>query len=951
VGKALGGVLFNLNGTVTIQDSSIAGNGNAAGSGNSVYNLSHNGGNTASGQTPLTTLHLLSTSVSTANGDLVNNQTDGTAIVIGLTNLTQTYTGSPLTPTLTTIPAGSNVVLTGAPQTNAGTYPVTATVTAGNYTDSVTTNFVIGKAAATVTLGNLSQTYTGNPLTPGATTVPAGLNVTLSGAPQTNAGSYPVTATINDGNYQGSTTGTFVIAMATPTITLGNLTQTYTGGPLTPSAVTVPAGLNVVFTGVPQTNAGSYSVTGTVSDPNATSASASGTFVIAKATAPITFSGLNTTFNGTAQSPTVTTVPAGLAVQLTGVPKISAGSYPVTATINDPNYQGSASGTFVIARAPATVTLSNLTQTYTGAALSPTVTTVPAGLSFGLVGAPKTNAGSYSVTAQITNPDYQGSASGTFVINQAPATVTLGNLTQIFSGTALSPTITTTPAGLSVALSGAPATNVSTYPVTATVTDKNYTGSASGTFVINPLNITGTITAIAQYYANGTWSSSNPKPAACANVSGTCQAYSDLIKFTVTVPAVVGSQNVLTPVTCNTATGTVTAPCVNFAIGSKSYGPVALTPSGSNLTGTITTGLTNAANLAGGTHSFGAITPVGGGNSNISMNATGSLTAVVEDAYVTYTGLRDLTTTSTAATQNVPVSYTLQDPSALSSSSSIYDPAGGKIQQALLTFTLAGSSPAGSFTGSCTPQFGTLVNGNTAVGTEQCVIANVPVNGTYTLTASASNLSSYKPVAGDVTVTLTNGNDGAGSIQGNGSQTAQYLEMADRPNGKYKAFGLITPAAGTNLEFNFQGKYQKKGIRAEARILIESKPLMGIPGYTPNPGNDGLCKYEIRSKDIESLTIEPPFEKWASTATIEDVTQNGNHGVMVAENVQLQMVMHVDTSSTGKKGHGHQENDSTLSIQVTDDINGLWFSNNWTGVTTAVSEKAPLIQEGKIMLH
>ena len=66
---------------------------------------------------------------------------------------------------------------------------------------------------------------------------------------------------------------------------------------------------------------------------------------------------------------------------------------------------------------------------------------------------------------------------------------------------------------------------------------------------------------------------------------------------------------------------------------------------------------------------------------------------------------------------------------------------------------------------------------------------------------------------------------------------------------------------------------------------------------------------------------------------------------------RLQMVMHVDTNSTGKKGHGHQENDSTLSIQVTDDINGLWFSNNWTGVKTAVSEKAPLIQEGKIMLH
>ena len=67
------------------------------------------------------------------------------------------------------------------------------------------------KANAAVNLGNLTQTYTGGALTPTATTTPPGLAVIWSGAPQTNAGSYPVTATIDDTNYEGSASDTFVI--------------------------------------------------------------------------------------------------------------------------------------------------------------------------------------------------------------------------------------------------------------------------------------------------------------------------------------------------------------------------------------------------------------------------------------------------------------------------------------------------------------------------------------------------------------------------------------------------------------------------------------------------------------------------------------------------------------------------------------------------------------------
>jgi len=91
----------------------------------------------------------------------------------------------------------------------------------------------------------------------------------------------------------------------------------------------------------------------------------------------------------------------------------------VTATVNDPNYEGSASGTFKINKAATTVTLSNMTQTYTGSPLTPTATTTPPGLAIVWTGTPQTNAGDYPVTATVNDPNYEGSASGTFKINKA----------------------------------------------------------------------------------------------------------------------------------------------------------------------------------------------------------------------------------------------------------------------------------------------------------------------------------------------------------------------------------------------------------------------------------------------------------------------------------------------------------------------------------------------------
>ncbi len=73
---------------------------------------------------------------------------------------------------------------------------------------------------------------------------------------------------------------------------------------------------------------------------------------------------------------------------------------------------------------------------------------------------------------------------------KAAATVTLGNLSQTYDGTAKAVTAITTPAGLQVTLTydgnTLPPTAAGGYAVVATVSDANYAGSATGTLTVNP---------------------------------------------------------------------------------------------------------------------------------------------------------------------------------------------------------------------------------------------------------------------------------------------------------------------------------------------------------------------------------------------------------------------------------------------------------------------------------
>jgi len=135
------------------------------------------------------------------------------------------------------------------------------------------------------------------------------------------------------------------------------------------------------------------------------------------------------TYDGTAKAATVTTVPQGVRVLVkydgSVTAPVEAGSYAVSASTDDPNYDGSASGTLVIAKARAALKLEQLEHKYDGSQKSARVTSDPQGVVIistrynELPDAP-VRAGSYAVRAWLTNRNYGATpVTGTLLIQKA----------------------------------------------------------------------------------------------------------------------------------------------------------------------------------------------------------------------------------------------------------------------------------------------------------------------------------------------------------------------------------------------------------------------------------------------------------------------------------------------------------------------------------------------------
>lgn len=180
-------------------------------------------------------------------------------------------------------------------------------------------------------------------------------------------GNYTLTATVQDA--PGLTTTSSVKV---------RVVQTATGLALSPPSTTLTVHATQSFTAAvsdqfnqPMASAIAWSVDGggsintsglftatTAGGPHVVTASSGGlsdtsSVTVTPASVTVSLSNLNQTYDGFPKPVTVTTAPTvqGITVLYNGssTAPISAGSYSVSATVTDPNYQGSASGTLVIA--------------------------------------------------------------------------------------------------------------------------------------------------------------------------------------------------------------------------------------------------------------------------------------------------------------------------------------------------------------------------------------------------------------------------------------------------------------------------------------------------------------------------------------------------------------------------------------------------------------------------
>jgi hypothetical protein len=335
-----------------------------------------------------------------------------------------------------------------------GSCSVTATKAADANYNATTSGAVI------VTLGKISQatltvyattplaylasqtlSYSGGSGTGAVTYSAAGVgggSCTVSGATLTatsGTGACNVTATkAADDNYNTATSAAVSVTLqkATATVTLGSLNQTYNGTPRAATATTSPAGLTVTFTyngsGTAPTNAGSYTVVGTISDTNY-QGSSTGTLTITQAGLTIT-AVAKTKFYGTVD-PALTYTTTGLVS-----PDTMSGSLTRVA--------GTAVGTYAINQGTVNVsTPGNYTVTYTGANL----TITPAGLTITAVAKTKfygtvDPALTYTTTGLVSPDTMSGSLTrvagesvGDYAINQGSVAVSApGNYTITYTG-------------------------------------------------------------------------------------------------------------------------------------------------------------------------------------------------------------------------------------------------------------------------------------------------------------------------------------------------------------------------------------------------------------------------------------------------------------------------------------------------------------------------------------
>jgi hypothetical protein len=321
--------------------------------------------------------------------------------------------------------------------TNAGSYTVSATLVNANYelaagSDPTTATLTVNKATATITFtaADLTQTFNTTPRVVGYTTNPTpltGVTVTYTGiAPTvyatsttapTNAGSYTVSATLVNANYQlaaGSDP-------TTATLTVNKADQVITITTSAPGSKTYGDSFTVAANGGGSGNPVTFGSDGSCSNLDATFTMTSGTGVC---TVKYNQAG-NGNYNPAPQkTETVTAAKKALTVK--------ANNKAITYGQGTPAFDVTYTGGFV---GTDSATSLGGTLVFNFAGMPPT--------SYGPSTTAPTNAGGYAVRPSgYTSDNYSFTyQSGTFTISKAALTITASSPDPIIVGSAV-PTIT-----------------------------------------------------------------------------------------------------------------------------------------------------------------------------------------------------------------------------------------------------------------------------------------------------------------------------------------------------------------------------------------------------------------------------------------------------------------------------------------------------------------------------
>lgn len=296
---------------------------------------------------------------------------------------------------------GNAVVDCGQANLSASTGPLVFTIT--NSGNGNLSGLALSKEGAHGTdfiLGSLGATT----LAPGATTT-----FTVTFAPSAvglrTAGVLLTSNDADENPFNISLTGTGIAEGALVVTPAENQTSSGSfGGPFSPALF-------------------QYTLANSGTSPLDWTASKSATWVQLNSTGGTLAPGETTTVNGVIQS---------------NANALPSGAYTDTLVFtNTTNGNGSTTRGLAlnVAPIPATVTLSSLNQSYDSFQKSVIATTVPPGLDVQVTyngsADPPVNAGSYSVVATITAPNYSGSDSQTFTISQASQSISFGALSPI----------------------------------------------------------------------------------------------------------------------------------------------------------------------------------------------------------------------------------------------------------------------------------------------------------------------------------------------------------------------------------------------------------------------------------------------------------------------------------------------------------------------------------------